>query len=153
MAVVKIDIAVGDVKFSGEGSEEWVAEQLKKVLATATELRKTAPMLRQAGASAGDGQVAEPRVFRDSLASFIKAQGAEANQLRRFLVTAEWLRRRGAEALTTTAVAKALKDNHQNRLTNPSDCLNKSVGQGLCEKTEDGFFITPQGLATFEPKA
>jgi hypothetical protein len=40
----------------------------------------------------------------------------------------------------------ALAKNHQKRLANAADCLNKNVAKGYCEKTADGFFITPDGL-------
>ena len=87
---------------------------------------------------------------RGSLASYIRDKQADKNQTRRFLVTASWLSGRSSEPLTTTAVAKALLDNHQKRLGNPADCLNKNVSRGFCEKTKDGFFITPEGLEALE---
>jgi|tagenome__1003787_1003787.scaffolds.fasta_scaffold19079301_1 hypothetical protein len=86
-----------------------------------------------------------------SLASYIKAKKAEKNQVRRFLVTGHWLSGRSAEALTASAVARALLDNHQKRLANSADCLNKNVSKGFCEKTKGGaFFITPEGLEAIE---
>ncbi len=88
----------------------------------------------------------EGEKFTKSLASYIREKGADGNQTQRFLVTADWLRRRG-QALSSGAVAKALTDNQQSRVSNPADCLNKNVGKGFCEKTKDGsFFITPEGL-------
>lgn len=83
--------------------------------------------------------------FDVSLASYIRAKNASNSQALRFLVTADWLRRRG-QALTSGAIAKALMDNQQARLANPFDCLNRNVAKGFCEKTKDGFFITPEGL-------
>jgi hypothetical protein len=86
-----------------------------------------------------------------SLASYIKAKKAEKNQVRRFLVTAYWLSGRTTEALTASVVTKALLDNHQKRLANSADCLNKNVSKGFCEKTKGGaFFITPEGLEAIE---
>ncbi|HEY3813336.1 MAG TPA: hypothetical protein VGL66_08920 [Caulobacteraceae bacterium] len=83
--------------------------------------------------------------FEASLASHIRSKGAEGNQVLRFLVTSDWLRQR-QKPLAASAVAKALQDNQQARLANPADCLNKNVAKGFCEKTKDGFFITPEGL-------
>lgn len=84
--------------------------------------------------------------FEKSLATYIREKGADGNQTQRFLVTADWLRRRGQQ-LSSGSVAKALTDNHQSRVSNPADCLNKNVAKGLCEKLKDGgFFITPEGL-------
>lgn len=88
----------------------------------------------------------ETERFNVSLASHIRSNCTDGSQIRRFLVTADWLRRRGLP-LSSTAVAKALAENHQSRLANPADCLNKNVAKGLCEKTKDGFFVTPEGLA------
>lgn len=88
----------------------------------------------------------ESERFDVSLSRHIKSKRADRNQIRRFLVTADWLRRRGLP-LSSTAVAKALAENQQSRLANPADCLNKNVAKGLCEKTKDGFYVTPEGLA------
>jgi hypothetical protein len=84
--------------------------------------------------------------FSTSLSTYIKEKGGESSQVDRFLITADWLRRRGNTKLVTSAVTKALTDNHQKRLSNPADALNKNVGKGFCEKTKDGFYITPEGL-------
>ncbi|MDP8997484.1 MAG: hypothetical protein M3O03_10865 [Pseudomonadota bacterium] len=81
-----------------------------------------------------------------SLASHIKAHDADQNQLKRFLVTAYWLRLRGKTTIKTDEVVTALRDNQQAKLGNASDCLNKNVGKGFCEKTAEGFFIAPEGL-------
>jgi len=98
----------------------------------------------------GDSHGATPKAS-GSLAGYVKAKKAEKNQVRRFLVTAHWLSGRSAEALTASAVAKALLDNHQKRLANSADCLNKNVSKGFCEKTKAGaFFITPEGLEAIE---
>lgn len=43
-------------------------------------------------------------------------------------------------------VSKALKDNHQKRLGNAADNLNQNIAKGFCEKTDGGFYITPDGL-------
>lgn len=80
-----------------------------------------------------------------SLATYLKAKGATTNQSLRFLATAAWLAKRGQRVLATPNVSKALKDNHQTKLTNPSDCLNKNVSQGFCEKNGKDFHLTPEG--------
>jgi len=88
----------------------------------------------------------ETERFDASLASHIRSKCTDGSQVKRFLVAADWLRRRGLP-LSSTSVAKALAENHQARLANPADCLNKNVAKGFCEKTKDGFFVTPEGLA------
>lgn len=81
-----------------------------------------------------------------SLASQIKKHKAEQNQIKRFLVTADWLRLHGNLDLKTVDVSIALRENQQAKLTNPADCLNQNASKGHCEKTTKGFFITPEGL-------
>jgi|ERR1051325_895466 hypothetical protein len=155
MAEAKIEMRVGEVSFSGEGAPEWLSEQLDKVIAAIPDLVKVAPKptSRSAAGAAStppNGVGATDVALTDTLASYIKKQKGDTVQTRRFLVTADWLRLRQAGPLSTTAVAKALSDNHQKRLSNPSECLNQNVGQGYCEKNSDGktFYITPEGLAT-----
>jgi hypothetical protein len=99
-----------------------------------------------AAAAAALAESTDGASFSTSLASYIKEKGGESNQVDRFLITADWLRRRGNSKLTTAAVSKALTDNHQKRLANPADCLNKNVSKGFCEKSDGGFYITPEGL-------
>ena len=147
MSQAKIELTLGAMSFSGEAEQEWLGQQLDKILEAAPRLAKIetpeAPVATDSsdsGADAGEGG------FTESLASYIKANGGESTQVMRFLTTANWLRRRSDTNLTTAGVSKALQDNHQKRLSNPADCLNKNVTKGYCEKKGDGFFITPDGL-------
>jgi hypothetical protein len=145
----KVEIKIGNLTFSAEGDQTWLAEQLAKVIDAAS------PSI------AGDSGVSEqdkaptkavPHATgtTGSLASYIKAKGGEANQVQRFLATAGWLHLRGAEKLTTSAVASALTTHHQKRLANTSDCLNKNCNKGFCEKQSGGFYITPEGWKALE---
>lgn len=147
----KIEIRLGNLRFSGEGEQEWLAKQLEKVIESVDALGKVPSSSETAIEQ--DGPVAEGAAV-GSLASYLRSKNAEKSQTRRFLATADWLRRRGENPLTTGAIAKALTDNQQSRLANPSDCLNKNVAQGYCEKLRDGsgFFITPEGLDTLSSK-
>jgi hypothetical protein len=111
------------------------------------------------GAPPNGGREGTPGLVRGaggnlSLAAYIKSNKGGTTQTIRFLATAYWLSGRGSDALTTKAVAKALSDNHQKRLANPADCLNKNVSKGLCEKRPDGsFFVTPEGLQSLGEEA
>src|SRR5947209_19793974 len=64
------------------------------------------------GAPAGNGAAAPAASHSAgknmSLAAFIKAKKGEKNQVTRFLATASWLTGRGADTLTSSAVAQAL---------------------------------------------
>ena len=141
----KIDVTVGAVSFSGEGEPEWLSQELERVLKAASDLPKVPPPMASTElasltpAAASGGSVG-------TVVSHIKTYGAESNQTKRFLATADWLRLRGEALLTTAKVSKALSDNHQKRLGNPADCLNLNVRKGFCEKKGEGFFITPDGL-------
>ena len=147
MSQGKIEFTLGALSFSGEGEQDWLAQQLHKILEVAPEMAKIAPFAPVGGAdplsphSNGDEEK-----FTQTLASYIKAKDADSNQQKRFLATADWLRRRGTNDLKTAMVTKALQDSRQKRLGNPADCLNKNVTRGYCEKNGDGFFITPDGL-------
>lgn len=91
------------------------------------------------------GNIQSDDVAVGSLASYIKHHNAESNQVRRFLVVADWLRRRGQKLAKPGEIAVALRAHQQSKLANPADCLNKNVAKGYFEKTTDGFFITPEG--------
>lgn len=147
MAEATLNFTLGGLEFGGTGSEEWLAKQLDKVIAAAPTLSelKLQHKKSQTTAAEPDGdENAAP--FTDSLAAHIKAKGGETNQVKRFLATADWLRRKGSATLTTAAVSKALTENHQKKLSNPADCLSKNVTKGFCEKAVGGFYITPDGL-------
>ena len=148
----KVEIKIGNISFTAEGDQEWLGEQLSKVIDAAsvsptpghptpasTQQTTGAPTVE----SFAGGQ---PKTVNISLASYLKSKGGETKQVQRFLATAAWLSRREHTQLDTSAVAKALSDNHQKRLGDPADCLNQNVTKGFCEKKKDGgFFITPEG--------
>ncbi len=137
----KIEVNVGGVAFSGEGEQAWLAEQLEKVLKAASTISTIQVPINKIS-TVGN----EDDNFSISLASYIKDKGGESNQVDRFLITANWLRLRGSKQLTTAEISKALKDNHQKKLTNPADCLKQNVSKGYCEKDGKSFYITPEGL-------
>ena len=142
MSIAKLEFSLGGLSFAGEGEQEWLSKQLDKLLEKASQLSKSTPP----GEIGKERNGEHSKRFTKTLASYIKEKGGDKVQVDRFLATADWLRQRG-EKLETSAVTKALSDNHQKRLGNPADCLNKNIAKGFCEKQGDGFFITPDGLA------
>jgi hypothetical protein len=146
----KVEFKIGSVCFSAEGDQEWVAQQLNTVIEAAS--KAPGALDGAAGEPAAPvrqdhiGKTNAPETNSISLASYLKTKGADSNQTKRFLATAAWLRGRGQQEITSSDVSKALKDNHQNRLGNAADCLNKNVSKGFCEKSGKSFFITPEGL-------
>jgi hypothetical protein len=142
MAEAKIDIRVGEVSFSGEGEAKWVSEQFDKMLKHLPDLVAVAPVQNDGVSSnvPGAGKA------KGTLAAFLTSTNSKANQTRRFLATALWLQNGGKTRLSTTEVSKALSDNHQNRLTNPSQCLAENIKQGFCEKEgKKEFYVTDEG--------
>jgi hypothetical protein len=122
-------------------------ERQKVVTAVMTLFGETAPTGGAGGGSGVNSGQAAAGKFSKSLATHLSEKQATSNQTLRFLATADWLRQKGQTPLTTSAVAQALKNNHQSRLANPSDCLNKNAAKGFVEKDGKTFFITPEGLA------
>ena len=138
----KVEIKVGNISFSGEGDQEWLGQQITKLLeaAASSSIGDTPAAVADPAPTGADTQTQE--AHGGSLASFLKAKGGDTKQVHRFLVTAAWLHQRGQKNVSPSTIAKALSDNHQKRLANPADCLNKNVSKGYCEKTKDGFFIS-----------
>lgn len=150
MATAKIQIKIGSIEFSGEGEEAWVAIQLEKFIGQVHNLAKIAPQQHEDGPGAGDG-VRDGQALPKGdvpLGAFLKTKNVGTNQVKRFLATAIWLSAKGQKTLATSDVTKALKDNHQSKLTNPADSLNQNVGKGFCVKDGRQFYVTPEGIAS-----
>lgn len=149
----KIEIAIGEFKFTGEGEEKWLAQQLDKILEKAQGLVKLAPprVLN------GDRELTKPADTRDAvstinvpLAKFLSHNNATTNQTKKFLGAAVWLSvSKNKSDLTTSDITSALKEAGQTRLGNPSDCLAKNVTKGLLEKHGKGFMVTVHGKEEF----
>jgi hypothetical protein len=136
----------GNVSFAGEGDQTWLSEQLKIVLDAASSIPVARAQTVDGDVLSEDTEAAGARESgNETLATYLRAQGAGKNQTVRFLATAGWLFRRGQKNLPTRLITKALSDNHQGGVTNPSQRLNQNVAKGFCEKTSGGrFFITPE---------
>lgn len=147
MSESKIEIKIGQITFSGEGQQEWLAKQLDKILAQAEKLIQLAPAPAPANGDTGNAPPSvNSAVAKKTLPAFLQEKGATTNQVKKFLATAFWLQARGQNRLQSKDVAKALKDANQPRLRNPADCLNKNVSKGSCEKDGDQFFVTDDGM-------
>ena len=138
----KVELNIGAIRFSGEGDQTWLAEQIAIVIDASKSGQLADPTLDEA---ADDDLGQGATVTLGSLASYLKAKGGDTVQVQRFLSTAAWLHHRGEKPLTSSLVTKTLREHQQKRLSNTADCLNQNVGRGFCEKTPDGFFITPEG--------
>jgi hypothetical protein len=152
MADAKLEIKVGSVSFSGEGSEAWLAEQLDKWLETLPSLHEQSADNNRdddaldEGDDAGEGTGIENKGRGDSLAAYLKNTKSTGNQARKFLATAAWLESNGKDRVTTGDVTKALSDHKQGKLTNASQCLANNVTAGKIVK--DGkrqFYVSEDG--------
>ncbi len=139
----KIELNIGGISFSGEGDEQWLDAQITKLIEAVSSGQIDGSS--NAGTSVREPEQNEPMQV-GALATYLKKKGAETIQVHKFLATAAWLHRRGEKTLSTSTVSKALKDNQQKRIGNPSDCLNQNVARGFCEKKGSReFFITSEG--------
>ncbi|MYB16690.1 MAG: hypothetical protein F4X41_06605 [Chloroflexi bacterium] len=140
----KISLKVGDVSFEGEGGQSWLDQQVASLIDAigSGRIRSNNPIAPE---SSNEPKAADQ--FTESLASYLRSKGGDSVQIQRFLATAAWLSKRGQSTLTTRDVSHALRENQQKRLGNAADSLNKNVSKGFCEKSSNGFFITPDGWA------
>lgn len=143
MTSAKIQISIGAITFSGEGTEEWLEKQLDKLLASAPTLATIHPI----GDTVDEGGPGTTGLDLGTLATYIQKKAAGTNQVRRFLATADWLHAKGAKRLQTKDISKALSDANQKKLSNPADCLGQNVAKGHCEKDGGSFYVTPEGKA------
>jgi hypothetical protein len=147
MSEAKIDIKIGQIQFSGQGEQEWVAKQLDKIIAQAEKLIQLAPLQVPPGDGGGDRKHMEKdfTISRKTLPVFLSEKGATKNQVKKFLATAVWLEAKGQNRLQTRDVVAALKTANQSRLGNASDALKKNITKGFCEKDGTQFFVTDEG--------
>jgi len=147
MSESKIEIQIGQITFSGEGDQKWLAEQLDKILAQAEKLIQLAPESNDTGdMNAGRRPMGkDSSIAEKTLPAFLQEKDATSSQIKKFLATAVWLEAKGQNRVQTGEVTRALKDANQKRLSNPADCLNKNVRKGYCEKNGKQFFVTDGG--------
>ena len=134
MPDARLEVTIGEIKFLGEGSENWLSAEFEKFL---SQLPKISERTFERPAK-DDGSVTEANLTAKSkssvtLPTFLQDTGATTNQIRKFVATAIWLQDRNNNAeIKTSDVAKALRDSRQNRLVNPADALNQNVAKGYC---------------------
>lgn len=139
----KIRVRVGEVEIEYEGAESFLDKKLPELVTQLSKLADRLPAGPGRGGSAGGpaGTARDP----GPLGTFLKGKNATQSQKRRFLATAQWLHSRGNNRLRTRDVTKALKDNNQARIGNPSETLSQNVADGFIEKSGSEFFVTDQG--------
>ncbi len=105
MSEARLEIKVGAISFTAEGSEGWITQQMEQLL-------EKLPLLidvqkKNEGQSQNNENGAEqksdttPVTDQKTLAAFLKEKNATSKQARRFLATAAWLHNTGKSRLTT----------------------------------------------------
>ena len=159
MANSRIEIKIGSIEFIGEGEQEWVTEQLDKILEKAESLESK---IKKATIMTEQKEVITPviaehptdlfsapkpkRVIPENLSTFLRKKDAVDKQRRKFLGAAVWLQLNGQQMIKTKEVTEALRAARQVKITNPSHQLNQNIAQGYCQKEGRGFYVTPQGV-------
>jgi hypothetical protein len=147
MSVAKIDIKIGQIQFSGEGDQDWVAKQLDKIIAQAEKLIQLAPPVDENTQNDDEHKPmkSDSAIAKKTLPAFLSEKAATTKQVKKFLATSVWLEAKGQKRLQTKDVTGALSAANQSRLGNPADCLNQNVSKGYCEKDGNKFFVTDEG--------
>lgn len=154
MANARIEFKIGNIEFVGEGEQDWVTEQLDKVLKRIPELanesEKSVPKANTTQVistkPAQQSRQNLEQLAKENLSTFLRKRDAIDKQRRRFLGTAVWLQLRGQQLIKTKEVTDALRAARQVKITNPSHQLNQNISQGYCQKEGQGFYVTPQGV-------
>jgi hypothetical protein len=146
MSDAKIDIKIGQIQFSGQGEQDWVAKQLDKIITQAEKLIQLAPPENLQDDNGGRKPMGkDATIAKKTLPVFLTEKGAAKNQVKKFLATAIWLEAKGQSRLQTRDVVAALKTSNQSRLANASDALKRNITKGFCEKDGNQFFVTDDG--------
>lgn len=139
---IKIRIKTGSIKVDYEGPEDFLDSKLPKLVSEVTTLAEQIPAGSDNSNSNEDTESRTPA----PLASFLKEKkAASQSQTRRFLATAQWLHQKGRKRIKTQDVTKALRESNQKRVSNASECLNRNISKGFCERDGKEFFVTEEG--------
>jgi hypothetical protein len=142
VADAHLQVEVGKIKFTAEGSPDWVDRKYEEFLRHMSDLQR---QLHPADEVPPERASLSGEHANVPLAIFLKQKGVGSSQNNRFLAAAVWLKLKGQNIIKTGEVVKALADAQQQRMGNPSDILNQNVKKGFCVKSGDGFYVTPEG--------
>ncbi len=133
-----LKIKAGDFQIFFEGSEDYISSRLGQAVQEIAKCAKDLPSKQ------GDGQSE-----LISLPELLKKQ-QESTQVRRFLVVAAWLQKKGRNSLRTGDIDRTIKKYRLPALSNSSDnlsSLRNSKRKRFCEMNDDGsFYVTYDGM-------
>ncbi len=155
MANSKIEFKIGNIKFIGDGEQEWLSKQLDKVLSKIPELISyNVPDNNNQDEITTDIEISETQpksnsndTITETFATFLRNKKATENQRRKYLATAVYLQLKGNENLTSKDVTDALQKAKQTKISNAAHQLSQNIKQGLCEKHGKTFYVTPEGIS------
>jgi len=150
MTNAKIGFKIGAIEFTGEGDQEWLSQQLDKILEKAADLsaivpQSIAPQDTESQPEYDAPMGPDPNIAQQTLSGFLKEKNATVKQPKKFLATAVWLEAKGKNRLVTGDIIKALKESNQTKLSNASRCLANNISSGFCERDGKEFFVTEGG--------
>jgi hypothetical protein len=152
MTDAKIHFKVGQIEFSGEGSTEWLAKQLDKVIEKAPQLVNLTPASEGTQAGTGNQPLSstssDASIAQQTLALFLREKNATSNQTKKFLATAIWLKAKGQNRIKTGDVVRAISSANQERLKNASLCLRRNITKGHCDRDSQGVYVTDKGKSS-----
>lgn len=162
MANGRLEFKIGNIEFIGEGEQDWVTEQLKKMLERIPELTKqnnaissspeptipvtTSDSAKEIANYAPSLGTSSHKAIPENLSTFLRKKDCVDKQRRKFLGAAVWLQLNGKSLIKTKEVTDELKIARQIKITNPSHQLNQNINQGFCQKEGNGFYVTPEGV-------
>ena len=162
MANGRLEFKIGKIEFVGEGEQDWVTEQLEKMLERIPALTKQNNAINSnaksiiSESSLDSEQITanytpsqpstSPKAIPENLSTFLRKNDCVDKQRRKFLGAAVWLQLNGKTIIKTKEVTDELKIARQIKITNPSHQLNQNINQGFCQKEGNGFYVTPEGV-------
>jgi hypothetical protein len=162
MANGRLEFKIGKIEFVGEGEQDWVTEQLEKMLERIPALTKQNNAINSNVKSiisessldpeqitanyTPSQQTNSPKAIPENLSTFLRKKDCVDKQRRKFLGAAVWLQLNGKTIIKTKEVTDELKIARQIKITNPSHQLNQNINQGFCQKEGNGFYVTPEGV-------
>ena len=156
MSNSKIEIKVGIVKFSGEGEQKWLSEQLDKILEKIPELLKLELRVPSNPADPIVTSKSTPKapkkagsVSKQSLSTFLKEK-KPTSKPDLFLATAIWIHdNQDKTRIQQKDINVELKKSSQVPILNLTQEFNRNVKKGYCVKDANSFYVTPEGQSQF----
>ena len=135
--IYKIRLKNGEHEVEIESSERAFVEEKLHLYA-----------ISELGEPVSQGSIQNKTTPTSSLAKFLKDQGAQTNQMKKFLATAVYLSVfKGKKNLKIIDITSALKDAGQTKISNPSMTLMTNISHGRLERTGNNeFMVTVHGL-------